>query len=396
MSSPPVAAAPAESASVENAPFAWLLGVLGLLATFTAIGLGRFSFTPLMPMLVAEGTGTSVAVTQGAAWMMAGYTVGALVAAPLGRRWGGRPLVRLSLLVILLALALESLPLSLAMHIVLRALCGVFGAVIMVLGPSLVLRSASASGRARVAGLTYTGIGAGTLVSGALVPLTGTVSSASLALAGLAGLAVIASLWFPVGPPQAVASGAVSGGKRSASVVAVTIAYAISGFAYIPHTALWGNFVAQELGRGVVLAGHHWMLFGIGAISGPLILSRVAQRWGVRPTLVAVMATKSLMVSLPWLSQSPLALSVSITMVGAFSPGIVALVSARLAELGIERLAARWGLATTIFAIVQAAGGWAHAALYAHFHSYLPLFPIAGASLLVAAALVAFIQGEQS
>ncbi len=377
------------------------LGGLGLACTFVALGMGRFSFTPMMPMLVAEGVATPSQVNSAAALMMVGYTIGAISAAWAGRRFGSRLMVRLALLLISIALGLEALPLPIEAHSILRFFCGAGGAVLIILAPSLLLQSSAISGRAKVAGLTYTGIGLGTLISGAVVPWAGSVSGASVALALISALAMASSFWLPPPPvitrpsptndaPQPKISWLQRLRAGSPVVGMVALAYAMDAFAYVPHTALWGTFVAQEIGLGVKVAGHHWVLFGMGAICGPLLVARVAAAIGFRRTLFAAMALKAGAILLPWLSTAPWVLMLSITMVGALVPGVVALTSGRLAEMDAEKMPARWGLATSGFAIFQAAAGWIHASLYAFFGSYLPLFPLAAAVLAVASVIVLF------
>jgi MFS family permease len=359
--------------------------------------MGRFSFTPMMPMLVAEGVATPQQVNHAAAVMMVGYTIGAIGAAWAGRRFGIRLMVRLALAVITGALAIEALPLPLEAHAMMRFLCGAGGAVLIILAPSLLLQSTTISGRATVAGLTYTGIGLGTLVSGAVVPWAWSVASASLALALISALAMASSFWLPA-PPSPQASAAPHSTKPKGSwsqrlrhgsptVGMIALAYALVAFAYIPHTALWGTFVAQEVGLGVKVAGQHWVLFGLGAMCGPLLVARLAAVIGFRRTLFAAMAVKAAAIGLPWVSTAPWVLMLSITIVGALVPGLVALTSGRIAEIDAEKMPARWGMATSAFAIAQAAGGWIYAGLYAYFGSYLPLFPIAAAVLAVASVI---------
>jgi predicted MFS family arabinose efflux permease len=380
------------------------LGSLGLACTFVALGMGRFSFTPMMPMLIAEGVASPAGVNLAAALMMVGYTVGAIGSAWAGRRFGTRRMVRLALMVISAALATEALPLPLELHALMRFLCGMGGAVLIILAPSLLLQSTSADGRAKVAGLTYTGIGLGTLISGAVVPWAGTVATASLALAALSAVAMVSSYWLPAPSPpvhhaQSDSDPAVRLSwsqklRRGWPVVGlVALAYALDAFAYVPHSALWGTFVAQEVGLGVTVAGHHWMLFGLGAICGPMLVARFAATLGFRRTLGGAMTLKAGAILLPWLTTAPWALALSITLVGALVPSVVALTSGRLAEIDPDKMAARWGVATSAFAIFQAAGGWIHASLYASFHSYLPLFPIA-ASVLAVGAVIVFLARE--
>ena len=71
----------------------WLILVLGAMALALAMGIGRFAFTPLMPLMLRDGTLTAA---QGAEWAMlnyVGYLLGALTAA----RFSAQPLRGLQL-----------------------------------------------------------------------------------------------------------------------------------------------------------------------------------------------------------------------------------------------------------------------------------------------------------
>ena len=65
----------------------WLILVLGAMALALAMGIGRFAFTPLMPLMLRDGTLTAA---QGAEWATlnyVGYLLGALTAAWFSATW---------------------------------------------------------------------------------------------------------------------------------------------------------------------------------------------------------------------------------------------------------------------------------------------------------------------
>jgi len=177
-------------------------------------------------------------------------------------------------------------------------------------------------------------------------------------------------------------------------VLLLAAAYAIDAFGYVPHTAFWSDFIASELGYGVAAGGIHWALFGVGALLGPVVLGRAAGRFGFRRVLTAGFAVKAAAVGLPVVATSPIALGLSSVLVGALVPGIVASVSGRLSEIvPADRLPARWGLLTAIFAVAQALAGWAQSALYGAAGTYTVLFPLAAGALVLSTILV-FASGE--
>src|SRR3954469_16223078 len=58
----------------------WPVVSSGLVALAVAMGIGRFAFTPLMPLMMRDGTLSAAAGTEWAAANYGGYFIGALTA----------------------------------------------------------------------------------------------------------------------------------------------------------------------------------------------------------------------------------------------------------------------------------------------------------------------------
>ena len=56
--------------SPTRAPPRWLVVSSGIVALAAAMGVGRFAFTPLMPLMMRDGT---LSATAGAEWAAANY-----------------------------------------------------------------------------------------------------------------------------------------------------------------------------------------------------------------------------------------------------------------------------------------------------------------------------------
>lgn len=367
----------------------------GLAATFVGVGMGRFSWTVMAPLLVAEDAATQAQAATVAAWLLGGYTVGAFSAAPLGRWFGLARVLRAALVLSVLALGAEALGLTPAGFAATRFAAGVLGAVLMVLGPSGVLRVTPPDQRARVSVLIYAGIGLGIAVSGMVVPLAGESRLAALVIAGAASVGLLLGWRAKLPPPPAAPAGGP--GKRLPMAVAIlALAYSCHALGYVPHTVYWGDFIATELGQGVAAGGSQWVLFGIGALLGPPLAGKVAHALGFRLAFALALGVMAAVVALPGLTVAPAMLVASSVAVGALVPGVVMLASGRLAELSDPHaLTGRWALLTGIYAIFQAISGAMHAALFALFGSYRPLFLIAGA-LLVVGMVLALIARPQA
>lgn len=374
----------------------------GFSATFVGIGMGRFSLTPLAPLLVAEQWLTPQEAASAAALMLAGYAVGALAAAPLARVFGTDRCLWLGLLLTGVALVASALAPDAAGQAVARTITGITGGVLMVLGPSAILRVTAAAERPAVSAIIYAGIGLGIALSGIVIPMVADAVTASWLIAGAALLGALPGFRRGVPQPAPVAGtgqavGRWPGLRMPLPVVLLTLAYGLDAIGYIPHTVYWSSYIARELGLGVSSGGGQWVLFGTGAVLGAPVAGLVAARVGFRRAVPLALLLKAAVVALPLISDSGLALAVSSVLVGLLVPGVVALMSGRLAGVTEpHRLTGQWALMTGLFALFQAGGGALHAHLFTLTGSYRPMFLVAALALAAAAAVAAVPVGRSA
>jgi hypothetical protein len=93
------------------------------------------------------------------------------------------------------------------------------------------------------------------------------------------------------------------------------------------------DFVARGLGRGVIAGAHSWVLFGCGAILGPLIAGRLGNGIGFAAASRLALAVQAVAVCTPTIGSGTAELSLSSIVVGAFVPGVVPLALGRVHEL---------------------------------------------------------------
>jgi len=250
--------------------------------------------------------------------------------------------------------------------------------------------------RGVVGGIIFTGVGLGVAASGTLVPLLLRLGGLAGAWIGLAALALLLAVFAwrgwpePVGPAAGAASAATSGrGALSLPVARVLAAYALNAVGLVPHMLFLVAFVARGLGRGLEAGAIYWVLFGVGALMGPLIAGRLGDRIGFATTLRLALLVEAIAVALPALSTDPVSLTLSSLIAGAMTPGIVPVALGRIHELvpdphGQGRC---WSQATTAWALTQAAAGYAAAHALAVAGSYALLFSLGALALLAALAL---------
>lgn len=151
------------------------------------------------------------------------------------------------------------------------------------------------------------------------------------------------------------------------------------------------DFIARHLGQGLHAAAIYWIIFGIGALIGPLAGGHLGDRMGFRAVLRTGFVVQALCVAVPLVTSSAIGLATSSFVVGAFVPGCVAITLGRTRELipnDPARQAAAWGFCTTAFALGQAIAGYAFSFIFAYAENGYPiLFACAAAALLLALAI---------
>jgi predicted MFS family arabinose efflux permease len=373
----------------------WLVTALpGFAAIFVGLGLGRFAYTPLVPFLAQDGIDPVAANYAGAA-NLAGYFLGAATAYRIGGWIGPGRAVRVALVLTLASFLACAVQLGFAWLAFWRFVPGVTGAVLMILGASLTLNRAAPAVRGRAAGVIMTGAGVGVvLASMVIAPLAGYGTRyVWLALTALTLVATATSwrAWHEPAAAPAEPHPVASVPRFGAAILLLAVAYGCDGAGFVPHTIFWVDYVARALGLGPAWGSLSWLGFGLGAMAGPIAVGAIADRVGLARSLVLAFVIKGLAIALAIVAAEPLALSLSAFVVGALSPGMATLISARLHELVDARSHGKaWGVATLGFSAAQALGGIGMSSAFAALKTYGPIY---GAGALLEAAGVVLAVG---
>jgi predicted MFS family arabinose efflux permease len=384
------------ASSLPRPVTAWQATLAGFCASLVGIGIARFAYTPLLPAIVAaHWFAASSAAYLGAA-NLAGYLAGAVLARPAANVMAARGIIRSMMVLASVAMLASAWPLSFGWFFVWRFASGLAGGALMVLAATAVLPHVPPSRRGLAGGIIFMGVGAGIAASGTLVPLLlhqGLVATwlglgaISLALAALAWRGWPGDSGHHVDP-------ALSHRRTPHHVRALRalyVGYALNAAGLVPHMIFLVDFVARGLGLGVQTGSAYWVLFGLGALAGPVLTGHLADRIGFGRALRLAYLIEAAAVSLPALLPGTAWLALSSVVVGAFTPGIVPLALGRIHEVLPHDHAAQkaaWSKATTSFALLQAAGAYGMSYLFAHGGgSYGRLFVVGAAALLLALAI---------
>ncbi len=371
------------------------MALCGLCASLIGIGLSRFAYTALLPeLIVAHWFAPSLAAYLGAA-NLAGYLAGALVAQPIASRMSVVGVLRAMMLLGSAAFFACASPVSFSWLFLWRFASGVSGGVLMVLVAPTVLPNVSPSRRGLAGGAIFVGIGCGIVASGALVPalLRWGLPQTWAGLGTLAlALSVVAWNGWPVAGPatRRIRLGGRRFGSlfRNPALRALYLQYALNAFGLVPHMIFLVDFVARGVGKGLAAGAQDWVLFGLGAMAGPVCAGYIGDRVGFRSALRLAFLIQAAAVAILAVNSRPISLTVSSLVIGAFVPGIVPLTLGRVHELipgdtVLQKSA--WSLCTTAFALGQAAGAYALSAIFAQTKgAYAPLFMLGGGALMLA------------
>ena len=375
---------------------AWLrLSIAGAATLLIGMGLGRFSYSPLIPALIEAGHLTAWQAGAIGASNFTGYLAGALAAPAMRMRWGEATTMRLSLATGLIALFACVLPWGFEWLMFWRGLLGAVVGVMMIYCLAIATRHAPPGKLGAASGIVYTGVGIGILLSGSLVPwlLKFGLASAWTGIGIVGAIAFLIALWgwralepknignqVPAKPhPKIRWNLTVTG------LIAIRVLFSIG---LIPHTIYWVDYLVRGLGRNIEFGGMHWVLFGLGAIGGTYLWGRLADRIGFRLGLALAFAAVASGIALPFLNSAGWALVMSSLVVGA-QPGLTAIMSGRFHQLmGPDDMAPVWRMSALVSTILQAIAAYGYVTAFDMTGRYLPIF-LAGSVTMALGTVIA-------
>jgi MFS family permease len=378
-------------------------GLCGLAATLTGVGIGRFAYVAILPLLVRQSWFSRTEAGYLGAANLTGYFLGIGLAAWLSRYWSAGRMVRIAMLLCALSFfGCGWQHAGLPWFVFWRTVAGACGAILMVQAPVLILPRTAVSQRGRVGGLIFSGVGLGIIASATVVPglMDCGLQATWLTLGGICLALTILTwrYWGTAGAASAPARATPAAPLRLPAAIWLLIAaYGLNAVGYLPHTLFWADYITGELRRPLTQAGFFWACFGAGAACGPYLTGMLADRIGLSATLSIAFTLKAAGVALPLVADGTAALLVSSVLVGFFSPGIVGAASGYALEVGGAGHHRRyWTAMNFCFSLAQAGAAAIMVSIMHARQSYAVLFAIsAGALVLSALCIVAIAMQRQ-
>ena len=251
------------------------LAISGMLALAIAIGVGRFAFTPILPMMQKDYGLTLRMAGLLASVNYVGYVIGALSA--IWIRAATATVVRLSLVTVALLTGAMGVTHQPVVWLLLRGLAGMVSAWVLIFASAFILEQLAILGERRLGGVVFGGVGFGIALTGAscllFLDLSWPADQAWIALGAIA-LALMFLCWpgyrnathtrLPIRENAAPL-------RLRAHILAV-LCYGIFGFGYIiPATFL--PAMAKQIISDPAVFGWAWPIFGGAALVSTLMVA---------------------------------------------------------------------------------------------------------------------------
>jgi len=323
------------------------------------MGLSRFGFTPIIPLMQRD-IGVSewnIAVLASANYL--GYFIGAYISRKYWIRdrlqtWLGAGLVTSIILLITMSLTLNEWVWTL-----LRLLAGFLSAILFVVASSVTL----GQGRSDWAGYLYSGVGIGIAFTGIVVPIFDVIGGWKASWQGLALggsiFGIVAWYTLPkVSDAEVGNSGLLQPTKRLVRDYAwyvLLISYGLEGIGYI----ITATFIVQMIKAMPELshiANQSWILIGLAAAPSTYLWAKFAQKTSIKVSLMLAFGMQAVGIILPVLITNQVSTLVGGVLFGGTFMGITSLTITLASKMKPEHQMQAIGELTTVYALGQIIG----------------------------------------
>lgn len=331
-----------------------LTPVRGALGLSVAMGMGRFFYTPALPLMVAALHWSSAPGAWIATLNYVGYFIGTLVIAQ-GWVEPNRFVYRLSLIVSTVGLAAVALTPNLIWQGGIRTIAGIASGLIFV---CVTQRIPANSRKPRDGGISYGGVGFGILVSGAIVLAAGSIADWRqlwlICAAVSAIFSVLAWTWpIPARIPQHTPAEAAEPtttdestdtptpfeANRRRAMALLSTGYFFQGGGYI----IIGTYLVVLAGPvfGATAAASTWLIAGIATAASPLTWSAVAARIGTVKALTLCYCLQVFGALLAVFGSTPFVLIIAAALFGFTFIGVVMMTIGIGTQMGVTNASAK-------------------------------------------------------
>lgn len=364
----------------------WRIVGQGGAALTAGMGIGRFAYTPILPLMHAQAGLSPKLGAELATANYLGYLGGSLAAIAAPALVRSRSTLRVALLVLVGTLVLMPSTHVGALWSTFRLVAGAASALIFVIAVSALLTGLRAHAH-HLIGWAFGGVGAGIALSGGLVLILRTIGTWREAWWSAAALAVpFAALAWRLQTTWPAARSAAPADQRDDALslrwfTALLASYSLEGVGYI----VAGTFLVAAIDQTAPswVGTGAWVLVGLAALPSSALWAWLSRTWSRPALLLTALIVQVIGIALPAFAGGVVAALVSATLFGATFLGIGTIVLAIGAHLQVPRAVA---ILTTGYSAGQVVGPLAVTpVLHNGYHQAL----LIGAGVVAVAAVAA-------
>ncbi|HEC2159778.1 TPA: YbfB/YjiJ family MFS transporter [Staphylococcus delphini] len=366
--------------------------VLGMMALFIVIALGRFAYTPILPFMQLDTGLDNKSVGLLATFNYLGYLIGAML--PIFYIMKNKVFdLKCYLLLNVATMLLFGVTDHFVIWSLLRLLNGISSGAVFVLASNIVLEALHLARREGIAGLLYSAVGLGLFSSSLFIFLYTDVTHWRETWIWLGSAAFILTLIIivclrenPTSPEPASheAHGPDKVIRYSKKFyIPFAIAYFCEGAGYI----ITGTFLVAIVKTMPTLSEYaalSWMFVGLGAIPATVLWSMIGQRIGICLSVILAFLLQIVAVLMPIFTVNAFAIALSSMIFGATFLGLTTLFMSKSHQITFETKGNNLvAVMTLIYSVGQMIAPYISGILIEHTHSYNDALIFAAAILVI-------------
>lgn len=336
------------------------IAVASAAAMSAGLGIGRFAYTPILPEMM-QGLGLSASAAGAlASANLIGYLAGAIAATSKFVSGSRKFWLILALFINAFALIAMGLTDGFNLQLATRFINGVASAFVFVFSLALLLEASPPAQHPTLSAIHFSGVGAGVILSAALVGVLTTFQFTWPVLwfgCGLCCLAIAAVVgWIVEDKKQSTTPAKPVHSQTSARArKSIIIAYGLFGFGYI-ITATFLIALVRNSKELAEIEPWIWAIFGLSVMPSVFFWNRIAKYKGVyfAFALACIAEAFGVLLSIAW--PTALGLVITAVLLGGTFAGVTALGMTAIRMLQTADARRDIALMTVSFGIGQAIG----------------------------------------
>ncbi|WP_245741203.1 YbfB/YjiJ family MFS transporter [Propionispira arboris] len=363
----------------------------GVCALSLAMGLSRFGFTPIIPLMQRDIGVTEWSIAVLASANNLGYLIGAYISRKQCIRKNLLIWLGVGIVSSIVTLAAMSLTLSETFWLFLRLLAGFLSAILFVVASSVTL----GKGRSEWAGYLYSGVGVGIAFSGIFTPMFDRIGGWQASWQGLAlgGSIFGITAWCTLSKALRLEAEGSAKMRKSEHLIrdyrwyVLLVSYGLEGIGYI----ITATFIVQMIKAMPELshiANQSWILIGLAAVPSTLLWAQIAKMTDIKVSLMLAFGMQALGILLTVAIPNQISILVGGILFGGTFMGITSLTMTLASQMKPEAQMQAIGELTTVYALGQIIGPIVAAYLQKNVNILAPSFFAVSVLILALGALM--------